>query len=137
MLRTKRGDVAGYASELLMVPELKLGIVVLASEVEHAQATAQTLTNILVPAFDAALRVLEAEVDMGQAGGEGANATLPGGLEVFIGNYTAASDTASNTASASTANGEDVRVELRLLKSDVAGRWWQRWQQQCAPDGWY
>lgn len=56
MVRTKRGDVAGYASELIMVPELKLGIVVLASMVEHAQYTAQLLTGVLLPAFDAALR---------------------------------------------------------------------------------
>ena len=41
MIRTKRGDVKGYASELIMVPELKLGIVVLANQVEHAQYAAQ------------------------------------------------------------------------------------------------
>jgi len=52
-LRTKRGDVDGYASELIMIPELKLGWVVLANMVEHAQDTAQTLANILLPAFDA------------------------------------------------------------------------------------
>eukprot|EP00927_Polykrikos_kofoidii_P066035 TRINITY_DN61708_c0_g1_i1.p1 TRINITY_DN61708_c0_g1~~TRINITY_DN61708_c0_g1_i1.p1 ORF type:complete len:618 (+),score=96.52 TRINITY_DN61708_c0_g1_i1:88-1941(+) len=56
MLRTKRGDVDGYASEIIMAPELKLGLVVLASQMEHAQATAQTLMGILLPAFDAALR---------------------------------------------------------------------------------
>jgi len=58
MIRTKRGDVEGYASELILVPELKLGIVVLASIVEHAQATAQTLTGLLLPAFDSHFRSL-------------------------------------------------------------------------------
>ena len=53
-LRTKRGDVDGYASEMIMVPELKLGIVTLSNVVEHAQSAAQALAQILVPAFDTA-----------------------------------------------------------------------------------
>ena len=36
-----------------MVPELKLGIVVLANVVEHAQDAAQAASGILVPALDA------------------------------------------------------------------------------------
>ena len=48
MLRTKRGDVDGYASEIIMIPELKLGFVVLASEVEHAQYAAQRLVGLLL-----------------------------------------------------------------------------------------
>eukprot|EP00808_Paulinella_micropora_P014436 g10109.t1 len=51
MLRTKRGDVEGYASELIMVQELKLGFVVLANVMEHAQAAAQAMARVLVPAF--------------------------------------------------------------------------------------
>lgn len=38
------------------VPELKLGIVVLANEVEHAAAACQSVAGILVPAFDALFR---------------------------------------------------------------------------------
>ena len=53
MIRTKRGDVNGYASELIMVPELKLGIVVLANVMEHAQDAAQAMSGILVGAVDA------------------------------------------------------------------------------------
>ena len=53
-LRTKRGDVPGYASEIMMVPELKLGIVALSNVVEHAQSAAQAMAQILVPAFDTA-----------------------------------------------------------------------------------
>lgn len=56
MIRTKRGDVDGYASEIIFVPELKLGIVVLANIVEHAQDAAQRMTNILLPAFEAVFR---------------------------------------------------------------------------------
>eukprot|EP00040_Diaphanoeca_grandis_P032590 m.197996 g.197996 ORF g.197996 m.197996 type:complete len:530 (-) comp32675_c0_seq1:89-1678(-) len=55
-LRTKRGDVNGYASEIVMVPELKLGIVALSNVVEHAQLPAQTMAEILVEAFDTASR---------------------------------------------------------------------------------
>jgi len=40
MIRTKRGDVFGYASEIIMVPELKLGIIVLSNCVEHAANSA-------------------------------------------------------------------------------------------------
>jgi CubicO group peptidase (beta-lactamase class C family) len=57
MLRTKRGDVDGYASEIIMIPELKLGFVVLASEVEHAQYAAQRLVGILLDPVAAQLTV--------------------------------------------------------------------------------
>ena len=39
-----------------MIPELKIGIVVLASMVEHAQYVAQRLTGVLLPVFDAYFR---------------------------------------------------------------------------------
>ena len=58
MIRSKRGDVDGYASEIILVPELQLGIVVLASMVEHAQYVAQRLTGMILPAFDAHFRTL-------------------------------------------------------------------------------
>ena len=60
MIRTKRGDVNGYASEMIMVPELKLGIVVLANIMEHAQDAAQAASGILVPALDAWYRSQQA-----------------------------------------------------------------------------
>jgi len=45
MVRSKRGDVDGYASEIVMIPELKVGLVVLSNMVEHAQYIAQRLTG--------------------------------------------------------------------------------------------
>ena len=75
-LRTKRGDVDGYASELIMIPELRLGWVVLANTVEHAQDTAQTMTNILIPAFEAWVHTHPLKED---------SAPLP--LEAYVGTY--------------------------------------------------
>jgi len=51
--------VSGYASELLMVPELKFGIVVLTNEMEHAAPICVPIANILIPAFDALLASLQ------------------------------------------------------------------------------
>ena len=62
MLRTKRGDVDGYASEMIMIPELKIGIVVLSSMVEHAQYVAQRFIGMVLPAFDSYFRVASANV---------------------------------------------------------------------------
>jgi hypothetical protein len=73
-LHTKMGDVSGYSAEVIMVPELKLGIVVLANLEEHASAPAEAMARILVPAFDALFRNMQPSL-------------LPPNAARFVGTY--------------------------------------------------
>jgi len=77
LLRLKRGDVDGYASEIVMVPEMKLGLVVLTNIVEHAPPYAQAITKILVPAFENLLSSLAP------------SPALPPNWNDYVGQYTA------------------------------------------------
>jgi CubicO group peptidase (beta-lactamase class C family) len=59
LLRTKRGDVNGYSSAIFMVPEIKLGIVVLTNNWEQSPPYVEAMSGILIPAFDAVFRSVE------------------------------------------------------------------------------
>lgn len=52
LLRTKRGDVEGYSSEILLINELKLGIVVLTNVAEKSPSFAQVIAGLLIPIFE-------------------------------------------------------------------------------------
>jgi len=77
LLRTKRGDVTGWASEMIMVDELKLGLVVLANMEENAQGIAQAAMGVLLPRFEGALWAAQEEL------------YLPTQYKDYVGNFTA------------------------------------------------
>eukprot|EP01087_Luapelamoeba_hula_P017704 TRINITY_DN5608_c0_g1_i1.p1 TRINITY_DN5608_c0_g1~~TRINITY_DN5608_c0_g1_i1.p1 ORF type:complete len:531 (-),score=78.18 TRINITY_DN5608_c0_g1_i1:49-1641(-) len=81
LLRTKQGDVNGYSSEIIMVPELTFGIVVLANTEFHAASYAQAVAAIMIPILDTVFRVLES---MPQ---------VPENYKEYIGEYTIANTT--------------------------------------------
>jgi len=59
MTRTKRGDVPGFASEMILVQELKLGIVVLANTMEEASPIAVPIAQSFIAAFNDVMQNLE------------------------------------------------------------------------------
>ncbi len=59
LLRTKEGDLEGYSSNVILVRELKLGVVVLTNVLSHATSYSRPITNILIPAFQTVLSYIE------------------------------------------------------------------------------
>lgn len=85
LTRTKRGDVDGFASgnkirnliqEIILVEELKLGIVVLVNTVEEASAIAVAVSEIVIPVFTQVLQSLQNEIN-----------NLPPNYNSYIGTY--------------------------------------------------
>lgn len=79
-LKTKRGDVNGYATEILMIPEYKLGMLVLTNIVEHAPYYTKPLAKIVIPAFQSAFEFLKQKPP------------LPPNPSIFTGRYSEAND---------------------------------------------
>jgi len=75
LLKTKRGDVNGYAIEIIMVPEFKLGILVMTNIVEHAPYYAKPIAKIIIPKIHAAFTFLEEKV------------VPPPNIQKYVGNY--------------------------------------------------
>ena len=107
MIRSKRGDVDGYASEIIMIPELKVGIVVLSSMVEHAQYIAQRMTGMLLPQFDSYFR--SSNVPTGSP---------PFPLSKYVGLYETTSTTTTSTTAPNGISSLNVRVVGTTLVVD-------------------
>ena len=107
MIRTKRGDVDGYASEIIMIPELKVGIVVLSSMVEHAQYIAQRMTGMLLPQFDSYFR--SSNVQTGSP---------PFPLSKYVGLYETTSTTTTSTTAPNGSSSLNVNVVGTTLVVD-------------------
>lgn len=59
LLHTKRGDIAGYSTEMIMSLPMQLGMIALCGEVEQANKFAQVAADILYPAFLAGINGLQ------------------------------------------------------------------------------
>jgi CubicO group peptidase (beta-lactamase class C family) len=56
VIRVKDGEVAGYSTQVMMVHELKLGVIVLANQFGHSPSIGQEIIGTLLPAFDSVFR---------------------------------------------------------------------------------
>eukprot|EP01090_Pellita_catalonica_P002207 TRINITY_DN11836_c0_g1_i1.p1 TRINITY_DN11836_c0_g1~~TRINITY_DN11836_c0_g1_i1.p1 ORF type:complete len:499 (-),score=69.96 TRINITY_DN11836_c0_g1_i1:207-1676(-) len=61
LIRTKRGDDNGWSAEMVMIPELKLGIIVNVNMVENSAEATQQIINTLIPVVEAAIRIGQGE----------------------------------------------------------------------------
>jgi len=59
---TKRGDVLGYSSEIMMNTATKVGVIVLTDLMEQAAPFAQTIADIIYPTIASALKTLQPPV---------------------------------------------------------------------------
>jgi len=75
MTKTKRGDVGGFASEIIMVPEIKFGIVALTNEAEHASPIAVQAAEMMIPVMVKVLKALQP------------SSYLPSNYVDYLGNY--------------------------------------------------
>jgi Beta-lactamase len=60
LIRTKRGDDNGWSAEMVLVPELKLGIITNVNVVENSADATQQVVNTLLPIIEAAIRTHQA-----------------------------------------------------------------------------
>jgi len=91
MLRTKLGDVNGYSAQIVLVPELKLGIAVLANKMKDALPYAEAMSGILIPGLDSVMRSFDVPA-------------IPQDWKRYVGVYTHGSDAIEITGSSNALN---------------------------------